>query len=58
MGDPQKRFRLIDQSRTPSSHMPNRPSRTWFGTQLICWLVASRRSRRSVTLTNHEEMAL
>ena len=58
MGEPQKRLRLIDQSRAPSSHMPNRPSLTWDGTQLISWLVSIMRSRISVTFTNHEEIAL
>ena len=58
IGDPQKRLRLIDQSRAPSSHMPKRPSRTWPGTQLMSELMASIRSLMSVTFTNQDEMAL
>jgi hypothetical protein len=51
-------LRLIDQSRAPSSHMPKRPSRTWPGTQLMSALMASIRSRKSVTFTYQDEMAL
>ena len=33
-----------------SSHSPKRPSRIWSGTQLICWLFASKRSLNAVVL--------
>ena len=57
MGEPQNRLRLIDQSRAPSSHMPKRPSRTWSGTQLICWFSSESRSRMAVTCTYQLLMA-
>jgi len=57
IGEPQKRLRLIAQSRAFSSHLPNEPSLTCSGTQVICWLSSTMRSRISVTLTNHDEMA-
>ena len=57
IGDPQKRLRLIDQSRAFSSHLPKLPSLTWAGCQVICWLSSTIRSRNSVTFTNHDEIA-
>ena len=54
IGEPQKRLRLIDQSRAPSSHLPNRPSRMCSGTQWICWFSSTMRSRIAVTFTYHE----
>ena len=57
IGVPQKRLRLIDQSRAPSSQRPKRPSRTWPGIQLICWLSSTIRSRMAVTFTYQEPMA-
>ena len=56
-GEPQKRLRLIDQSRAPSSHLPNSPSRMCSGTQWICWFSSTMRSRIAVTFTNHELIA-
>ena len=53
-GDPQKRLRLIDQSRAPSSQLPKRPSRTWAGIQLIWRFSSTMRSRMAVTRTYHE----
>jgi hypothetical protein len=57
IGEPQKRLREIDQSRAPSSHLPNWPSRTCEGIQLIFWLSATIRSRIAVTFTYHEVIA-
>ena len=54
MGEPQKRLRLIVQSRAFSSHLPNEPSLMWSGTHVICWLSATMRSLMAVTFTNHE----
>jgi len=54
IGDPQKRLRLMVQSRAFSNHFPNEPSRMCSGTQVICWLSATMRSLIAVTLTNHE----
>src|SRR3989344_5719641 len=52
----QKRWRLIDQSRAPSSHLPHRPSLMCSGDQLIgralsriCFFCAS-------IFTNHDEV--
>ena len=58
IGEPQNRFRLIDQSRALASHLPNEPSLTWPGTQVICWLSSTIRSRNWVTATNHDDTAL
>src|ERR687885_181105 len=58
MGDPQNRFRLIDQSRALDSHLPNEPSLTCAGVQLICWFSSTIRSRNRVTATNHDDTAL
>ena len=58
MGAPQKRFRLMDQSRAPSSHFPKAPSRMWAGTQSMCWLSSTMRSLMAVTFTNHDLTAL
>ena len=57
MGEPQKRLRLIDQSRAPASQLPKAPSRTCPGTQLMCWLSSMARSLIAVTCTNHEVTA-
>jgi len=57
MGEPQKRLRLIDQSRAPSSHLPNSPSRTCAGTQRISRFSSTMRSRKAVTFTYHEVIA-
>ena len=45
IGLPQNRLREIDQSRVFSSHLPNWPSLMCSGTQRICWLSSSIRSR-------------
>ena len=45
-------MRLIDQSRAPSSHLPNEPSLTCSGTHVICSLSSSIRSRNDETFTN------
>ena len=58
MGEPQKRLRLIDQSRAPSSHLPNWPSRMVSGIQWISWFSSTMRSRNSLTRTYHEERAM
>ena len=58
IGLPQKRLREIDQSRVFSSHLPNCPSLTCSGTQRICWLRSSIRSRIFVVETNHDETAM
>ncbi len=57
IGEPQYRLREIDQSRAPSSHLPNWPSRMCSGTQVICWFSSTIRSRNCVTCTNHESTA-
>ena len=57
MGDPQYRFRLIDQSRAFSSHLPKEPSFTCAGTHVICWFSSTMRSRNAVTCTNQLETA-
>ena len=57
-GQPQKRLRVIDQSRAFSSHLPNWPSLMWSGTQRICWLSSSIRCLIAVTSTNHDETPL
>ena len=57
-GLPQKRLRVIDQSRAFSSHLPNEPSLMWSGTQRICWLSSISRSLTAVTSTNHDETPL
>ena len=57
MGLPQYRLRLIDQSRAPASHLPNCPSFTFSGTQVIRWFSSTMRSRKSVTLMNHDDTA-
>ncbi len=54
---PQYRLREIDQSRAPSSHLPNCPSLTCSGTQVISWLSSTIRSRNAVTCTNQESTA-
>ena len=55
---PQNRFRLIDQSRALDSHLPNWPSLTFSGTQVISWLSSPIRSLNAVTCTNQLETAL
>ena len=57
IGDPQNRFREIDQSLAPSSHLPNWPSLMCAGTQLICWFSSTIRSRNRVTATNQDDTA-
>ncbi len=58
IGVPQKRFRLIDQSRAPDSHLPNCPSLTCSGTQLISPFSSPIRSLILVTSTNQLETAM
>ena len=58
IGDPQKRLRESDQSRAPASQLPKMPSLTCSGTHVIRWFSSTMRSRKAVTLTNHEETAL
>src|SRR5690606_5237722 len=58
IGEPQNRFRLIDQSRALASHLPNEPSLTCPGIQLICWFSSSIRSLNLVTATNQLDTAL
>jgi hypothetical protein len=58
IGLPQYRLRLIDQSRALASHLPNWPSLTFSGTQLICWFSSIIRSRISGTRTNQLDTAL
>ena len=55
-GVPQKRLRLIAQSRAFSSHLPNRPSRRCAGTQLIDWLFLTILSRSCSARTNQVEI--
>ena len=57
IGEPQKRLRLIDQSRAFSSHLPKLPCLRCSGTQVICSLSSTMRSRNLVTSTNHDEIA-
>lgn len=58
IGLPQKRFRLIDQSRAFDSHLPNWPCFTCSGTQVICSFSSTIRSRIRVTSTNQLDTAL
>ena len=58
IGEPQKRLREMDQSRALASHLPNWPSLTLPGIQLICWFNSSRRGLILVTDTNQEETGL
>ncbi len=58
IGLPQNRFREIDQSRAFSSHLPNWPSLTCSGTQVISWFSSTMRSLNVVTSTNHDETAM
>ena len=57
IGEPQKRLRLIAQSRAFSSHFPKLPFLMCSGCQVISWLSSTMRSRNSVTFTNHDEIA-
>src|SRR5690606_40807370 len=57
IGEPQYRLREIDQSRAFASHLPNWPSLTFSGTQVICWLSSPMRSLMSGTRTNQLETA-
>ena len=57
-GVPQKRLRLIAQSRAFSSHLPKRPSRMCPGTQWTVRLCATMRSLNASTLTNQVEIGL
>src|SRR5690606_20410179 len=56
-GAPQKRDLETAQSRAFSSHLPKRPSPTSLGTQLTFLFSSTRRSLKSVTFTNQEEVA-
>ena len=58
IGEPQNRFRLIDQSRAPASHLPNWPSLTWPGTQVMSWFSSTIRPENLVTSTNQLDTAL
>src|SRR5260370_40526141 len=58
IGLPQKRLRLIDQSRVFSSHLPNWPCLTCSGTQVICSFSLSIRSLIAVVETNHDETVI
>ncbi len=58
MGEPQNRFRLIDQSRAPASHLPNWPAFTCSGTQVICSLSSTIRPENVLTATNQLDTAL
>src|SRR3989344_6885483 len=53
----QNRWREIDQSRAPSSHLPNLPSLMCSGDQLTFFAFRSRSSLILVTETNHDEVA-
>ena len=44
---PSSGFAMIDQSRAPSSHLPNWPSLTCSGIQVISWFSSTIRSRNS-----------
>src|SRR4051812_36736450 len=58
IGEPQNRFREIDQSRALASHLPNEPSLMCAGVQVISWLSSTIRSRNVVTATNQDDTAL
>ena len=58
IGEPQNRFRLIDQSLALASHLPNWPSLTWPGTQVICSFSSTIRSLNVLTATNQLDSAL
>src|SRR3989338_768034 len=53
----QNRWREIDQSRAPSSHLPNLPSLMCSGDQLIFLASLMALSFTSVTFTNNEDVA-
>src|SRR3989344_4626059 len=53
----QKRCRLIDQSRAPSSHLPQRPSLICSGDQLMPFALRQSSLFIFVTATNHDEVA-
>src|SRR3989338_5261689 len=53
----QKRWREMDQSRAPSSHLPNLPSLICSGDQLIFLASLSALSFTSITFTNHDDVA-
>ncbi len=55
---PKYRLRDTDQSIAFPTHLPNWPSLTLSGTQLMSWFSSPMRSRNSVTRTNHDETAL
>src|SRR3990167_10251111 len=55
--DAQKRWREMDQSRAPSSHLPNRPSLMCSGVQPIFWASLMALVLILVTETNHDEVA-
>ena len=57
IGEPQKRLRLMLQSRALASHLPKLPSLMCSGTQVICWLSSTIRALIAVTSTNHELIA-
>src|SRR5699024_12057415 len=52
IGVPQYRFREMDQSRAPSSHLPNCPCLMCSGTQVICSFSSTIRSRNWLTEMN------
>src|SRR5262245_45697715 len=54
IGEPQNRFRLIDQSRALASHLPNEPPLTCAGVQVISRFSSTIRSRNVVTATNQD----
>ena len=58
MGEPQNRFRLIDQSLALASHLPNCPCFTCPGTQVICSFSSTIRSLNVDTATNQLDTAL
>src|SRR3989344_967493 len=53
----QNRWREIDQSRAPSSHLPNLPSLMCSGDQFIFLASLMALSFTSITFTNHEDVA-
>ena len=57
IGEPQKRFREIDQSRALASHLPNCPSWMCPGTHSTCRFSSTIRSLIFVTATNHDDTA-